>query len=260
MTQTKTAIATKESSGLDQDNAAIFESLAIKGDISGLNAEQKAMYLERLCKSIGVNPLTQPFTPLKLNGKEIFYASRACTDQLAGNRKLTREIIKTEQIADVFVATCKVSDETGRFDVSTGAVTIGNLKGDGLANALMKAETKAKRRGTLSFCGLGFLDEAELETIPSAPRPTTKKELTENAKDSEAPQTWINLIAQIVGVCHDLNEAKDPIEWKSAALMEYVQQLFDDENLKSLDDLTNEQKTFLLEDLQERLRLLKDNT
>lgn len=252
---TKTATATSESSGLEKTNAAIFESLAIKGDISGLNAEQKTVYLERLCKSIGVNPLTQPFTPLKLNGKEVLYASRACTDQLAGNRGLTREIIKTERVEDVFIVTCRVSDATGRFDVSTGAVTIGSLKGDGLANALMKAETKAKRRGTLAFCGLGFLDEAELDTIPTAPRPATKKELTTTDVPPE-----VDLGAQIIAVCHDLNEAKDSIEWKAETFLDYVGQLFDNPDIKSSDDLTIEQKQFLIEDLQERLRLLKDNS
>jgi hypothetical protein len=30
----------------------------------------------------------------------------------------------------------------------------------------MKAETKSKRRVVLSICGLGFLDESELDTIP----------------------------------------------------------------------------------------------
>jgi hypothetical protein len=32
----------------------------------------------------------------------------------------------------------------------------------------MKAITKAKRRVTLSICGLGWLDETEIESIPSA--------------------------------------------------------------------------------------------
>jgi hypothetical protein len=32
----------------------------------------------------------------------------------------------------------------------------------------MKAETKAKRRVTLSICGLGFLDESELESVRGA--------------------------------------------------------------------------------------------
>ena len=34
-------------------------------------------------------------------------------------------------------------------------------------NVLMKVETKAKRRATLSILGLGMLDEMELETIPA---------------------------------------------------------------------------------------------
>ena len=34
----------------------------------------------------------------------------------------------------------------------------------------MKAETKAKRRATLSLCGLGLLDESEVDSIPSSRR------------------------------------------------------------------------------------------
>jgi hypothetical protein len=59
-----------------------------------------------------------------------------------------------------------------RTDFATGAVSIANLRGDDLANALMKAETKAKRRATLSICGLGWMDETELETVPNAVKVT----------------------------------------------------------------------------------------
>ena len=45
---------------------------------------------------------------------------------------------------------------------------IKGLAGDALVNAKLKAITKAKRRVTLSICGLGFLDETEIETIPTA--------------------------------------------------------------------------------------------
>ena len=50
------------------------------------------------------------------------------------------------------------------------------MTGDTLANALMKASTKAKRRATLSICGLGVLDESEIETIPGAIRNVTPQE------------------------------------------------------------------------------------
>ena len=40
-----------------------------------------------------------------------------------------------------------------------------SLPPEAKANAMMKAETKAKRRVTLSICGLGMLDESEFDTI-----------------------------------------------------------------------------------------------
>ena len=48
----------------------------------------------------------------------------------------------------------------------------------------MKAETKAKRRATLSICGLSLLDETEIEDIPAAakrpnPHVTTAEDLRE---------------------------------------------------------------------------------
>jgi len=45
------------------------------------------------------------------------------------------------------------------------------------ANAIMKCETKAKRRVTLSICGLGFLDETEVDSIPGAKRLETSLEV-----------------------------------------------------------------------------------
>jgi hypothetical protein len=174
---------------------SIYASLVEKGDLSKLSTDEKTSYMRRLCEAVGLNPLTQPFLPLKLNGKEVFYATRNATDQLTNIHKLTRDIIRTETIEGVYIVTAKVSGADGRFEISTGAVTIAGLKGDSLANALMKAETKAKRRGTLSYCGLGFLDESEIDTIPrdrveypaangggDASRRPTKGQLVEEAK------------------------------------------------------------------------------
>jgi hypothetical protein len=192
--------AAKSNSEILEDvlSNSLYESLVDKGDISGLSIAEKGSYLQRLCESLKLNPLTQPFTFLKLNGKEVPYANRSCTDQLAHLHQITREIIKTEYIQDVYVVTCKASMPSGRSDISTGAVNVANLKGDTLANALMKAETKSKRRVVLSICGLGFLDESELDTIPrermerlqpppangksETPKPPTKAELINKAE------------------------------------------------------------------------------
>ncbi len=47
------------------------------------------------------------------------------------------------------------------------------MTADDLANAMMKAETKAKRRVTLSICGLGMLDETEMATVREVPTTPT---------------------------------------------------------------------------------------
>ena len=64
-------------------------------------------------------------------------------------------------------------DKDGKKDESSGSVSIAGLRAMDLANAMMKAETKAKRRLTLSICGLGYLDETEIEDMqraaPAAP-------------------------------------------------------------------------------------------
>src|SRR5690606_36178675 len=67
-----------------------------------------------------------------------------------------------------YVVTARARDKHGRTDEAIGAVSIAGLKGDALANAIMKCETKAKRRVTLSICGLGWLDETEVATVPDA--------------------------------------------------------------------------------------------
>jgi hypothetical protein len=47
-----------------------------------------------------------------------------------------------------------------------GVKAIATLKGEARANAMMTAETKGKRRVTLSICGLGVLDETEVADLP----------------------------------------------------------------------------------------------
>jgi hypothetical protein len=148
--------------------AEVVEKVVIGGDLAGLNAAQRAEYYGAVCRSLGLNPLTKPFEYLDLNGKLRLYALRDCADQLRRLHGISIHIANRERTSDLYVVTARAKDRHGREDESTGAVTVGNLKGDALANALMKAETKAKRRVTLSIAGLGWLDETELETIPQS--------------------------------------------------------------------------------------------
>lgn len=150
------------------DAAAVMERVLLGGDISKLDAKGRLFYYQKVCESVGLNPLTRPFDYLNLNGKTVLYAKRDATDQLRKVHGVSVTIKARENLDSVYAVTANARDKSGREDESIGAVNIQGLKGDALANALMKAETKAKRRVTLSICGLGMLDETEVEAIPNA--------------------------------------------------------------------------------------------
>jgi hypothetical protein len=152
----------------DTVNAATIEQVLISGDLNRLTAEQRNIYYKSVCDSLGLNPLTRPFDYIVLNGKLTLYARKDCTDQLRSLRGISIRIVSREAVEGVMVVTAQATDKVGRIDESTGAVSVQGLRGEALANALMKAETKAKRRATLSICGLGFTDESEVESIPNA--------------------------------------------------------------------------------------------
>ena len=145
-----------------------IENALIKGDLSSLTPDQRLSYCKSVCDSVGLNILTKPFEYIQLNGKLTLYATRAATDQLRAVHKVSIKITDRQKFDDIYVVTAQASNSEGRYDESTGAVNVSGLKGEALANAYLKAETKAKRRVTLSLCGLGLLDETEVETIPEA--------------------------------------------------------------------------------------------
>jgi len=147
---------------------AIIESIVTKGDLSGLNQVQKVQYYNYRCKQIGLDPSAKPFDLLNLSGKQVLYANSGATQQLCNLHKLSTQITNKERVDDIYVVSVRVTGADGRSSENQGAVSIGNLKGDALANAVLKCTTKAIRRSVLAHCGLGMLDETEVETIPNA--------------------------------------------------------------------------------------------
>ena len=179
----------------------VVERIVIGGDLATLNAAQRAEYYGAVCRSLGLNPLTKPFEYLNLNGKLRLYALRDCADQLRRLHGISIYIANRERMSDLYIVTARAKDRQGREDESTGAVTVGNLKGDALANALMKAETKAKRRVTLSIAGLGWLDETELETIPQGqPAAAARKESQEEGAPTADQISSLVELARSCGV------------------------------------------------------------
>jgi len=152
----------------DQAAFALIEQVVMQGDLSKLNPEQRVMYYKKVCDSAGLNPFTRPFDYITLNGKLTLYAKKDATDQLRKVNGISIERLEDRVVDDLYIVKAYAKTKDGRTDAATGAVTIGHLKGEAKANAIMKAETKAKRRVTLSISGMGLVDESETESIPGA--------------------------------------------------------------------------------------------
>lgn len=172
-------------------SAEVLEQVIAVGDLDKLSSPQRVEFYRGVCQSLGLNPLTRPFEYIRLNNKLTLYARKDATDQLRSLRGVSIEITGREKLDDVYVVTAVARTKDGRTDSATGAVAIAGLKGEAMANAFMKAETKAKRRATLSIVGLGWLDEAEVESIDGSAAIDVDQEtgeIHEPAPPAPAPQ------------------------------------------------------------------------
>lgn len=169
------AIAKVETKTYVDVPAEVLSAVVLTGDLSKLTDIQKVQYYNAYCSRIGLDPVTKPFDLITLNGKMTLYATRSCAQQLNKKYKISHEVKSRELIGSVYAVTCRAYMPDGRYQDSIGAVNIEGLKGDQYANALMKADTKSKRRATLDIVGLGILDESEIEDInPSAIAPNSE--------------------------------------------------------------------------------------
>lgn len=167
------------------------ELALVQNDLSKLNPQERLSLYNKTCESLGLNPLTQPFGYIEFRGGKIsLYAKKDATDQLRKLHGVSVEIVSKETIGDNFVVIAKAKDSQGRVDEDMGSVSIKGLSGEALGNAMMKSITKAKRRVTLSICGLGILDETEVETVPGAKDVTESKPVQE-VKDTQPNGTQI---------------------------------------------------------------------
>lgn len=199
------------------------EAAFMEGDLSRLNATERVELYHSICEGLGLNPKTQPFGYITLNGKLRLYALKACTDQLRRIHGVSIMTTSNETSDGVYTVHITATDATGRSDTDMGCVVVENLKGEALANARMKALTKAKRRVTLSLCGLGYLDESELDTVPKAKIVKVEPVLVESIQpitfDIPQPDMGYALLskaqmAQIHVLAKELGE-KLPATWRA---------------------------------------------
>ncbi len=231
------SIVNKEES-LDEE---VISRLVLDGDLRGLKPAQKVQYYRAICDRLGLDPATQPFKILKLQGGEKLYCDRSGAQQLNRKHGIGHTITAREVTNECYVVTARALQNGGRHEESIGAVPIAGLKGEALCNAMMKAETKAKRRSTLDLCGLGMTDESELGewsakgqtmTIEEAARqpvlPEPKSKVLEEVRKEMAvgptqnPERWKDVICTYgktdgkirgkkLGQIHHMNDVMDAL-------------------------------------------------
>jgi hypothetical protein len=179
--KTKAALVkAKKREELDKPTGRPIDDIIMRGDITSIPADKRPEFLSKLALSCGLNPMTQPFELMVLDNKLTIYARKGAADQLRKLHKISskvthREVLHIGDTArdDVYMVWVRLSlpDEDGNYfsdkarqEDAVGAVGIAGITDDALGNALMKCHTKALRRGTLAFWGLGFLDELEVES------------------------------------------------------------------------------------------------
>jgi hypothetical protein len=165
---TVTAIQTHQAGTLASLDSETMQHLVAGGDCSRLNPAQKVAYYQARCEAAGLDPRAQPFAFMRLNGKEVLYAQKAASDQLAAKHGVRMTIVSQATEDGIRIVTVRAEAKDGRVTEEIGALPVKGLTGEALSNALMKCVTKAKRRAILSLCGLGMLDETEVESIPQA--------------------------------------------------------------------------------------------
>jgi hypothetical protein len=198
---------------LDQQTTnRMVESLVLRGDISALNPEERARYYVQLCTSLGLTPASQPFAILRLNGKEICYPTRGATDQLAAIHRLTREIVDGPRLIDLggtklIYAVCRATHPNGRSETAVATVKFADFE-----NALMKCETKAKRRATLSILGLGMLDETEIEAIPASAKSPAPPMMPQEQPETAPVEPSAELPEALAAFCRHIEDIELPGE------------------------------------------------
>lgn len=172
------------------------------GDVINFTDVEKIQVMHMLCKRLELDPITRPLDLIKLPPtnktpeREIWYLTASGCEMIAAKWKMSFKIKEKGVDRDSGIAYFIIEGtipETNRTDEATAYVqclTI-NPKGEkelffgtNMANALMKCETKARRRLIKRLTGLDYIDEDDLPD---------KKELDKQTKADALNAAMLNV-------------------------------------------------------------------
>lgn len=176
----------KEAKKIDKPENKIRKEIlnkVITGDLSALTVEERQEYYIYMCKMFELDPATKPFDYLILDGKLMLYATRNCTDQLRKIHNISTTSVTINFVGNMVYAIACIQDKQGRQEFAVGAEVLEANDRLNVSDKIMMAETKAKRRATISMFALGMLDESEVATIKNAQRYVANEQIANDNID-----------------------------------------------------------------------------
>lgn len=149
-----------------------IHKIIITGNLISLTLKQRIKYYIDLCKELKLDPVSRPFEYILFNRNNenilVLYATKSCAEQLRARENISINIIETGVHDNMAVVRARATAPNGRTDEAIACVDLSGMTQKERANAIMKADTKAKRRVTLSICSLGMMADVEAADVPGA--------------------------------------------------------------------------------------------
>ena len=153
MTTPNTAIAMRERYSTDV-MYGVTEAV-LNGDLKGLPPAVKIEYYNAVCAAVGIDPMARPFEYIPVRGgKEKLYWTAVGAFTLGAQYGASIEDDGGQFDGEAYVVRAIARAPGGRMATNVGRLHIGQLKGQDLEDAKMKAVTKAQRRAFLTLCGV----------------------------------------------------------------------------------------------------------
>lgn len=133
-----------------------------------LTAIERRNFYRWQCDRLGLDPYSFPMDYLETrDGRLVLYPNQKATDQLRKHRGLSVKVVSRELTEDLAIVVAECIDRQGRTTQAIGTAELTDkfgkpLTGQLKAQAVMKADTRARRRATLAACGLDSEDEGRL--------------------------------------------------------------------------------------------------
>jgi hypothetical protein len=232
--------------GAPQMREEVIAKVILSGDLSGLTKLEQIWYYNQRCERLGLDPLTKPFDLMEVEDKKgsvkkVLYANKTCAEQLRVIHKINLRIVSAEEVSGLMNVTVEATLPNGRTDTDIGSVWVKALVGKDLANAHMKAVTKAKRRVTFSILGEGDLSLDPDDFEPG--RAVQSESLTVSNKGSGLDQWNVPraLALEVINACKHVEDAGiTEAEWRAKL----------PEGITSRKELNPVQASIFLEDLR----------